>query len=139
MNQKSLVPFLIVFIVILLALGGYSFFNRSKPLTPTSQPAGIPSPPAQATPVATASTQLSASVELARQDLAKNLNIDPSQISVLKIEKISWNDGSLGCPEEGKVYIQVIIPGYKVIFAYNQKVFEYHTDGNNRFVTCQPK
>ncbi len=95
----------------------------------------IDSSATQITP--TPSTELPKSVELARQDLAKMLGVDSSQITVVKTEEVDWNNSSLGCPKPGMMYTQAIVPGYKVIFSYNQKMYEYHTNKTDRFVTCQ--
>lgn len=67
-------------------------------------------------------------VELAKQDLAFRLNISESNITVIKVIPVEWPDASLGYPEEGKLYAQVITPGYKIILLANKKEYEYHSD-----------
>lgn len=139
MSQKGLAPILIIVFITaaIISVGGYFVYqNQTKsPPTPQQTTQSSPKPAASTTP----SAELPKPVELAKQDLAKTLRIDSSQITILSVEEIMWSNGSLGCPEPGMVYIQVIIPGYKTIFSYNQKTYEYHTDKNNGFVTCQPK
>ena len=77
-------------------------------------------------------------VKLAKEDLAKSLKIEISQIITENLETVQWSDISLGCPKEGFLYAQVITPGYKVIFSYNKKLYEYHTDLRSSFAKCQP-
>ncbi len=72
---------------------------------------------------------------LAKAELAKRLNIPESEITVEKVEEVEWRNTSLGCPEEGKVYLQVIVPGHVVTLKAQGKTYEYHT-GNNQAVTC---
>lgn len=75
-------------------------------------------------------------VALALEDLAKKINASASQIKIVEMKEVEWGDMSLGCPQPGARYAQVITPGYKVTFEYNQKQYEYHTDKSRRFVTC---
>jgi hypothetical protein len=75
-------------------------------------------------------------VKLARKDLAKQLDTAVSNIEIIKIEEKTWSDGSMGCPKEGFLYTQALIPGYKVTFKYKQKLYFYNTDKNSSFVQC---
>lgn len=78
----------------------------------------------------------------ALKDVTKTLGVQESDIIVVSIEEKEWNDASLGCPQQGKMYAQVVTPGYKVVFSYNhplaemQKAYEYHTDKTRTFVFC---
>ncbi len=82
-------------------------------------------------------TNLPAAVRLAKQDLAKKLNVDITQISIEKMEKKDWPDSSLGCPERPlSTYLQVITPGYFLYLKYNQTQYEYHTDLKSNFIQC---
>jgi len=47
--------------------------------------------------------------------LAIQLGVDPSAITVVWVETKEWPDTSLGCPEPGMMYTQVITPGYLVV------------------------
>ncbi len=143
MKQRGIAPILIVMLIAVLVGGYFVYQNQAKSiaLQQLSDNAGNrptqPSPVSEVTPIATPSTQLPESIKLAQQDLAETLHADPSQISIVKIENIMWNDGSLGCPKQGMMYTQAAVPGYKVIFELNQKQYDYHTNKNRFFVTCQ--
>lgn len=67
-------------------------------------------------------------VDMAKEDLAKRLNISVEQVHLVKQEKRDWPDTSLGFPEEGKVYAQVITPGFVIILEAGGKQYEYHSD-----------
>ncbi len=63
----------------------------------------------------------------ALEDLASRLSLDKDAIEVLSVEKRTWNDASLGCPEPGKMYAQVITPGFLVRLEAEGAAYEYHT------------
>ena len=64
--------------------------------------------------------------------------VNATDIKVIKVEAVDWNDGSLGCPEPGMNYTQAIVPGYSVILSVNNREnYEYHTNKSNVFVLCK--
>jgi len=65
-------------------------------------------------------------VDRARQDLARRLKIDESQIEALSFEIKVWPDGSLGCPKPGMEYIQVLVEGYLIRLRYQGVEYNYH-------------
>jgi hypothetical protein len=40
---------------------------------------------------------------------------DASGATIVEAVAVEWSDGSLGCPEAGMLYPQVITPGYQVV------------------------
>lgn len=76
-------------------------------------------------------------VDAAIKDLSERLGIPPEQIRVVSEESVEWSDASLGCPQEGFMYAQVITPGYKYILEAQGQQYEYHTDLRNNVVLCQ--
>ena len=85
----------------------------------------------------TDSQEIPQPVKLAREDLGKQLNMAVSNIEIVKIEEVEWNDSSLGCPKEGFFYLQVITPGYRVTFQYEKGLYIYHTNDTDRFIDCE--
>ena len=51
---------------------------------------------------------------------------------------VTWSDASLGCPQEGFAYAQVITPGYRLLFSQEGAVYAVHTnvDGSHA-VVCE--
>ncbi len=41
---------------------------------------------------------------------------------------VQWSDASLGLPEPGCFYAQVITPGYRIVFRVGQEQFTMHTN-----------
>ena len=65
-------------------------------------------------------------VKLAKQHLSAKLSISDEEITVVSVEKVDWPDTSLGLPEPGKVYAQVIVPGFRIVLAAKGEEYEYH-------------
>jgi hypothetical protein len=99
-------------------------------------PAGSPSP-APSGGSAEPSPQAGQGVALlARTDLAERLEIAPEAIAVRAVEAVTWPDASLGCPQPGGMYAQVLTPGYRVIVEAGERTYEYHTDETKTVVLC---
>jgi hypothetical protein len=97
------------------------------PATPASQ-AGVTSNTAASIPAAV--------VERARQALhAAGLSSD---LQLLNSEQVQWNDSSLGCPQPGAMYAQVITPGYVLRFADQDSTHEVHV-ASNAAIVCSPQ
>ena len=81
------------------------------------------------TPTETPVSTRDALVALARQDLAGRLAIEPEQadheISIIQATAQEWPDASLGCPQPGMMYAQVITPGYQIILEAAGRRYDY--------------
>jgi hypothetical protein len=73
---------------------------------------------------------------LARQDLAEKLKLPIEAIRLVSVEAVEWPDTSLGCPQPGMMYAQVITPGFRVVLAAKDQTVEYHADAGRRVVSC---
>ncbi|VVB85938.1 Uncharacterised protein [uncultured archaeon] len=67
-------------------------------------------------------------IDLAKKDLAARLNITAGQIQLARLEKVDWPDTSLGYPEKGKMYAQMITPGFRIVLEAGGRSYEYHGD-----------
>lgn len=75
-------------------------------------------------------------VRLAREDLAQKLDLAAETIRLVSCEAVEWRDASLGCPQPGMMYAQVITPGFRVVLEAERKRYEYHTDRSRIVVLC---
>jgi hypothetical protein len=76
-------------------------------------------------------------VDASTNALASQLGVDASTVSVVSVEAKDWPDTSLGCPEPGMMYGQMMTPGYAVILEAQGKTYRYHTDASGQqAVTC---
>ncbi len=73
-------------------------------------------------------------VDIAKKDLAQRLNINTAEVKLVRQELVTWRDASLGYPEKGMVYDQVLTPGYRIILVAGNKTYEYHSDYNTQVV-----
>jgi hypothetical protein len=109
-----------------------------EPLSPVSPtiPEAAPAmdPAKQAVPPIPGS---GAALAAAIADLAKQTSLPADQIILVSIEAMDWSDTSLGCPQEGMMYAQVITPGYLIVLEAQGQQYEYHTDQAANVVWCQ--
>lgn len=75
--------------------------------------------------------------QLARQDLARRLNVPESAIRMNGATPGVWDDTSLGCPEPGTQYLQVETTGWILVLGHGGREFKYHADAT-RAVPCPP-
>lgn len=76
-------------------------------------------------------------VRAAIELMAQDLGIEIDAIRVLSVEPITWPDGSLGCPQPGMMYTQMLTDGYRVRLAAGDEEAEYHTDMSTNAVRCE--
>ncbi len=69
-------------------------------------------------------------------DLLANTGADRSAVRVASAEAITWNDGSLGCPQPGVMYTMALVDGFQVIFDVNGDTYDYHLSDSGQFVLC---
>ena len=70
-------------------------------------------------------------------DLARELGIDASAITVELAEKVTWRDGSHGCPEPGMAYTQALSPGARFQLSVGDDVYTYHQGGGGDPFLCE--
>ena len=69
-------------------------------------------------------------------DAARRFNVPESAVALTGAEQVTWSDGSLGCPEPGRFYTQMLVPGFRVVARTSAGELTYHTDGRANAVTC---
>jgi hypothetical protein len=67
---------------------------------------------------------------------AARLHVDGSLVQVVRWQHVEWPNRSLGCPQPGAVYLQMITPGWLVVVESSGQTLEYHTDEAGRLVVC---
>ena len=99
--------------------------ERQSPASPTTMP-----------PAATPTAE-PAAVQAVRRELAGRLGVAVSRLKAVSVEPVAWPDASLGCPQEGYAYAQVVTPGYRVVMEHNGQRYTYHTNATaSLVVTC---
>lgn len=70
-------------------------------------------------------------------DAASQTGVPISEIEVVSVEEVTFNDGSLGCPEPGMMYKQVLTPGLIVLVDAGGDELDYRVaSGSNTFRLC---
>jgi len=69
-------------------------------------------------------------------DAARRFNVAENLVVVSSAERLTWNDGALGCPMPGMSYMQALVPGYRIVARTAEGAFIYHTDANGNLAVC---
>ena len=73
----------------------------------------------------------------ARRLLAAELDVDERDLALVGSETVEWSDASLGCPQEGYAYAQVVTPGYRLVFGFAGASRAVHTNADgSHIVIC---
>ena len=99
----------------------------------TATTASLPTPSSVPVP-----GEATAVVDAAMTDAATHLSLSRDQLRVEQVEARQWPDSSLGCPQPGQLYSQIVTPGYLLVItsATGQRL-EYHTDARSRVTLCR--
>ena len=64
-------------------------------------------------------------------DAASRAGVTPDQVVVVSAETKTYPDGSLGCPQPGMAYTQMIVDGWKIVAEANGVSYDYRGSGAN--------
>ena len=70
-------------------------------------------------------------------DAAERTGEEPDAIEVVQAAAVTWNDGSLGCPEPGMFYTQALVDGYHVILRAGDEELDYRVGAQGGFRLCE--
>ena len=70
-------------------------------------------------------------------DAAQRTDTEPDAVEVIQAEAVTWNDGSLGCPEPGMFYTQALVDGYHVILRAGDEELDYRVGAAGGFRVCE--
>ena len=107
----------------------------SLPVRPSQSLDLPPTAPASNAPVTGEVPQTT--LDAVQRQLAQDVpGVDLSAATVVSAEAVEWPDGSLGCPEPGMVYMQVITPGYQVVISIGGKEYDYRATDAGQVRLC---
>ena len=75
--------------------------------------------------------------DMALADAAAERGVAEEEIEVVRSEEVDWPDGARGCPEEGEMYTQAIVPGYLVVLEIDGERHHYHGGEGERPFRCE--
>ena len=70
-------------------------------------------------------------------DLADRLGVDVSAVAFVSFEGVVWPDGSMGCPQPGMAYTQVLTDGARTHLEVNGFSYWYHSGGVRDPFLCE--
>lgn len=111
--------------------------TESVPISPTASPVEGNSPQMTQPPSTPVDSTLQALIEKAKEDLTQRAVISMSQIQVVEATEVEWPNSSLGCPQPGMSYLEVITPGYRIALEANGTQYEYHSNKSTLIVFCE--
>ena len=108
------------------------------PLTGRAPPKRIPElppplPRSEAVPTASVPRDVRRAVVA---DAARRFKVAENQVVLASAERLTWNDGSLGCPAPGMGYTQALVPGFRIVAKSASGSFIYHTDTGGNLAVC---
>jgi hypothetical protein len=78
-------------------------------------------------------------LEKVLEDAQQRTGVSRSQLEIISMEKVTWNDGALGCPQPDRMYTQALVPGYRISIRASAQTLNYHAAETGRFVVCTPQ
>jgi hypothetical protein len=71
--------------------------------------------------------------------LANHLGVTPDTLTLESSEARDWPSSALGCPAPNRMYVQVVTPGYLLVFsgADGQRYPVHTTNTGNTLILCQ--
>ena len=76
-------------------------------------------------------------VGVAIDDLTGRLEIEPDDITLVTFERLTWRDGSLGCPKPGMMYTQALVEGWRAILEADGVQYAYHAGRDDVPFLCE--
>ncbi|ANS79830.1 hypothetical protein SGUI_2434 [Serinicoccus hydrothermalis] len=67
---------------------------------------------------------------------AKRAGVESSAVTVAGYAAVTWSDGSIGCPREGMMYTQALVPGYQLVLEVDGTRASYHAAEGKNFSYC---
>jgi len=111
--------------------------DRGTP-TPSLAPTGPPaaSPSTQSTDIGIDPEALPPPVQLALEVAAREHDVPLTAVTLVSFAERDWPSPALGCPEEGRLYPQIVTPGYLIVVTVQAVQREYHTDSRMGITSC---
>ncbi|MDQ3178092.1 MAG: hypothetical protein M3Q72_11230 [Actinomycetota bacterium] len=69
-------------------------------------------------------------------EVARRRGVGTAAVYVAVDERVTWRDGSIGCPESGRLYTQALVPGRRVVLRVDGRDFAYHAGRSGPLTFC---
>ena len=75
-------------------------------------------------------------VAAAITDTATRADVAPAEVVIAAWSPVTWDDGSIGCPQKGRAYTQTLVKGEVLLLRVGTGLFQYHAAGEGPFAYC---
>lgn len=96
------------------------------------------SPSPEATAQETTAVMPDDLLDRVKRHVATTEEVEVARVAVHRVERRTWPDGALGCPEPGGVYTQAVETGYQVILGIADRRFDYRVTDRGTLRRCEP-
>jgi hypothetical protein len=114
----------------LVLAGGCAAQGREDAAGPPASPAAKESMPMNA--------DLHAMAQAALADAMRRAAPGAAAPTLLSAERVTWPDGSLGCPMPGRMYTMALVPGYRIRIQSGTEQLDYHASMRGQPQLCPP-
>lgn len=112
--------------------------TKATDIPPLTTPEVVPTTQGDTTPMPELSNPtVQYLITTATDDLANRISISKDQIQIKEATEVVWPNSSLGCPQPGMVYAEVLTPGYLILLNANNQDYEYHAGKNSEAFYCE--
>jgi hypothetical protein len=74
--------------------------------------------------------------QAALADASRLTGVERSKLVVIEARAVTWQNGSVGCPEEGMAYTDALVPGYRVQIQAGDRRLDYHASSRGSPALC---
>jgi hypothetical protein len=124
--------------------------TAATPSAPASSPAASPDRPSatphgQQVPASPAASAITGEVppdilaHVRAQLAAKVGDAAAAGASIEVAQAVTWPDGSLGCPQPGMFYTQMVVQGYQVVLAVDGTRYDYRIGAGGTPSLCESR
>lgn len=140
MNRYSLAAITLA-LVLAACAGSAGAPTPSASESPDASRPARSTPPLETVPPATDEPVIgevpAALLDQVKAETAERAGVGIGDLEVVVAEAVTWNDGSLGCPEPGMVYTQALVPGYRVVIKADGIEYSFHGAENGTLIFCE--
>ena len=132
--MKPRIPLLALLAVSIVACGRLGASPSDS--DPATAPSSSASPASSGTAVAGPEGVPGAAWAAILADLERRTGSAPEP-EVVSAEEVTWNDGSLGCPEAGQTYTQALVDGYHIVVELDGERYDYRVGSGSSAKLCE--
>lgn len=71
-------------------------------------------------------------------DASRRSGVAEAHLVIEKSVRVTWSDGSLGCPQPGMSYTQALVPGWHLVIRAGERSYDYRGAERGQFMLCPP-